>query len=191
MNHIQKLQTYLQTYSPYDDIENGECRSFSQFLEAFGLQAYSRNNLIGHMSASGWIVNKDRTKALMIHHNIFKTWSWVGGHADDDTDLLHVAIKEAEEETSLAQVTPLSPYPIDFNIMVVHNHNKHGQFIPRHLHYNVVYAFEADETLPLKIKADENSGVRWINNEDVAKFCANDHVFPYYERIMQKIKKIS
>ena len=33
----------------------------------------------------------------MIYHKIYKSWAWTGGHADGDSNLLHVAIKEAKE----------------------------------------------------------------------------------------------
>ena len=35
----------------------------------------------------------------MAYHNIYKSWSWTGGHADGETDLLHVAMREARDAT--------------------------------------------------------------------------------------------
>ncbi len=190
MNNITQLKEFLILYKAFDDVEEAERKTLLQFLDAFGEFAYDRANLVGHLSVSAWIVNKERNKVLMIYHNIFKTWTWVGGHTDKDTNLLNVAIKEIQEETSVTKLRPLSPYPIDINMMVVHNHYKNDTFVPRHLHPNVVYAFEADENEKLKIKPDENSGVMWIKCKDVEKYCTNDKVMPYYKRIMQKIKKI-
>ena len=46
-------------------------------------------------------MNKDKTKVLMIYHNIYNSWSWTGGHADGDEDLLYVAIKEAKKKQVL------------------------------------------------------------------------------------------
>ena len=45
----------------------------------------------------------------MIHHNIYNSWSWTGGHADGDKDLLYVAIKEAKEETGVKNIKALDP----------------------------------------------------------------------------------
>ena len=190
MNNITQLKNFLTTYQAFDDIEDGERKALLQFLDAFGEFSYDRANLVGHICVSTWIVNKNRNKILMIYHNLFKTWAWVGGHADKDTNLLRVAIKGIQEETSVTKLNALSPYPIDINMMVVHNHYKNGKFVPRHLHPNIVYAFEADENETLRIKPDENSGIMWIKYEDLGKYCKNDRVIPYYERIMQKIKKI-
>ena len=44
----------------------------------------------------------------MIFHKIYNSWSWTGGHADGDSDLLKVAIKEASEETGLKNIKPIS-----------------------------------------------------------------------------------
>ena len=30
------------------------------------------------MTASAWVVNPGRTKVLMVYHNIYKSWSWLG-----------------------------------------------------------------------------------------------------------------
>ena len=68
----------------------------------------TRKNDIGHFTASCWIVNKEKTKVLMVYHNIYDSWSWTGGHADGDEDLLRVSLKEAKEETGLKNVESLS-----------------------------------------------------------------------------------
>lgn len=183
------LLEFIKSYQPYDEVEAEEKEAFIQFLEAFGDKAYVRENLVGHFSSSCWIVNPSRDKVLMVFHSLFKTWSWAGGHADGDSDLLRVAVKEAQEETSLSRVRPVLSNPIDLNVMVVHNHYKRGKFVPRHLHYNAVYLLEADETASFQVKPDENSGVKWIRVENVANYCKNDLVLPYYERIMKKVKE--
>ena len=67
-----------------------------------------RDNEFAHFTASNWIVNKERTKVLMIYHNIYKTWAWTGGHSDGEEDLLKVALKEAEEETGIKNFKVLS-----------------------------------------------------------------------------------
>ena len=61
----------------------------------------TRENKLFHFTASNWIVNKEKTKILMIYHNIYQSWAWTGGHADGEDDLQSVAKREAEEETGL------------------------------------------------------------------------------------------
>ncbi len=43
----------------------------------------------------------------MIHHNIYNSWAWTGGHSDNEKDQLKVAIKELKEETGVKNPTPL------------------------------------------------------------------------------------
>ena len=181
--------SFLKSYKAYNEEEEAERLAFVQFLEAFGDKAYERDNLVGHFSSSAWIVNKDRSKVLMVFHNMYKTWAWVGGHADGEKDLLAVALKETGEETGLEKVQPVLACPIDLNMMVVHNHYKRGKFVPRHLHPNVVYLLEADENEPIRIKEDENSGVAWVPMEKLGDYVSNEYTIVYYKRIMEKIKK--
>lgn len=182
---------FLKNYQAWDEEEEAERLSALQFLEAFGDKAYVRDNLVGHFSASCWIVNKERTKLLLLLHNMFKTWTWAGGHADGDKDLLHVALKEAEEETGLKNVRPVLNEPIDINVMVAHNHYKRGKFVPRHLHHNFVFLLEADEKEHIRVKEDENSGVKWIGFDELDAYCGNEFHLVYYHRIMDKIRKYS
>lgn len=181
----------ILNYTPLDETEKRQKDSFLQFMNSFGDDAYSRDNLVGHITVSCWIVNRQRSKVLMIYHNLYNMWSWIGGHADKDQNLLNVAYKETEEESGLTEMRLLSPAPIDLDILSVDDHVKHGKLVPCHLHYNVVFAFEADENLPVRIKPDENSGVKWVDITAIRELCAKDKALPYYERIMQKIKKIS
>ena len=70
--------------------------------------AFSRENTVAHITTSAWVVNKDRSKVLMVYHNIYNSWSWLGGHADGETDLLSVAIREVKEEAGISNVRPVS-----------------------------------------------------------------------------------
>lgn len=44
----------------------------------------TRDNEIIHITSSAFVVNKTKDKVLMVHHNIYNSWSWTGGHADGD-----------------------------------------------------------------------------------------------------------
>lgn len=186
---MSSLLQEIKNYQPYDEIEEADKLSFIQFLEAFNDNVYTRDNLIGHLCASAWVVNKERTKVLMAYHNIYKNWAWLGGHADGDEDLLSVAIKEAKEEAGVSNVRAILSEPIDLNITLVNPHIKHDKRICSHLHYNPTYLLEVDENEAIKNKPDENAGVKWIKFEDVPAECKELAVIPYYQRIIKKIKE--
>ena len=117
---------------------------------------------MAHMTASAWVVNRERTKVLMAYHNIYHSWSWLGGHADGERDLLKVAVREVMEESGLKQVRPVAEEVYSLEILTVDGHVKRGVYVPSHLHLNVTYLLEADEHGQLRVKEDENSGVAWF-----------------------------
>lgn len=181
------ILAFLKNYQAYDELEEAEKLSAIQVLEAYGDKAYYRECLASHMSASAWVVNKKHDKVLMCYHNIFKDWSWLGGHADGEKDLLKVALKEVEEESGLKNVRPVLPEPIDVNICVVGCHTKRGKVVCRHLHINPTYLLEADENEALKVKTDENSGLKWFTFDEVSQKCHS--MLNAYERIIKKIRE--
>ena len=124
--------------------------------------AFCRTNLVAHMTASCWTVNSRRDRVLMAYHRLYDSWAWLGGHADGDRDLLAVALREAKEESGLQQVEPLSEAIFSLEILTVDGHIKRGAYVPSHLHMNVTYLLQADDTQSLCIKPDENSDVRWF-----------------------------
>lgn len=134
---------------------------------------YVRTNELVHVTSSAWIVNHDRTKVLMAYHNIMQTWAWLGGHADGETDLLQVALKEAREESGVQNIRPVSENLYSVEMLTVSGHVKRGKYVNSHLHLNATYLLEADETDALYVKADENSGIKWVPIDDVQSVCTN------------------
>lgn len=100
MNKKLSLKKQIEKYIPYNDQEENDKKIMLDCIENFE-DVLTRENKLFHFTASNWIVNKEKTKVLMIYHNIYKSWAWTGGHADGDADLQHVALKEAQEETGL------------------------------------------------------------------------------------------
>ena len=122
-----------------------------------------RENLTAHLTASAWVVNPERTHVLMAYHRLYDSWAWLGGHADGDWNLCRVAEKEAREESGIGMLKLLTEAPLSLEILTVSGHKKKGKYVPSHLHLNLTYLFEADPSQPLRCKADENSGVAWVD----------------------------
>ncbi|WP_172135641.1 NUDIX hydrolase [Adlercreutzia sp. ZJ473] len=118
-----------------------------------------------HMACSIWVVDPTFTQTLLVYHNIYDSWSWIGGHADGERDLARVALRELEEETGVAgaRLLPCGPGGIySLEVLTVDGHVKRGAYVSSHLHLNVTYLAVADPAEPLRVKPDENSGVRWV-----------------------------
>ena len=88
----QKLVSQIRRYVPYNEQEEADKALILNWIEKND-DAFLRDNVVAHMTASAWVVDKDRSKVLMVYHNIYHSWSWLGGHADGETDLLAVAIR--------------------------------------------------------------------------------------------------
>lgn len=151
----------IKKYRPCNEQERRDKELILNFIAA-NPDAFCRTNLIAHMTASAWVVNSARDRVLMVYHNIYDSWSWTGGHADGEEDLLAVALREVREETGIEHLKPLSDGIFSLEALTVDGHEKRGEYVPSHLHLNVTYLIEADEHDSLHICADENSGVRWF-----------------------------
>ena len=105
----------------------------------------------------------------MLYHNIYNSWSWIGGHADGIEDLCSVAMRELQEETGGAHATLVSKNIFSLESLTVDGHVKKGVYIPSHLHLNVTYLAETDESEALIVNEEENKAVKWFTFEDSLK----------------------
>ena len=49
----------------------------------------------------------------MVYHNIYDSWSWIGGHADGEEDLASVALRELKEETGIElDISSIEPFAV-------------------------------------------------------------------------------
>lgn len=151
----------IREYVPYNEQEEKDREEILRQLTEAG-NVFTRDDRAAHISASAWVVNEDKSKVLMAYHNIYNSWSWLGGHADGEEDLLTVALKEVQEESGIGYVTPVSEEIYSLEILTVDGHQKNGAYVSSHLHLNVTYLLQADEHQPLVIKSDENSQVGWF-----------------------------
>ena len=95
----KELISKIKKYQPFNEQEEMDKVLILNWIETQE-NAFSRENTVAHMTASAWVVNKERSKVLMVYHNIYNSWSWLGGHADGETDLLAVAVREVKEEAA-------------------------------------------------------------------------------------------
>ena len=157
----------LKNYQPYNEQEAADVKEMIYRLET-GEELFLRSNLAEHFTASAWVVNPARDKTLMAYHRIYDSWAWLGGHADGDHDLLRVALKEVTEESGVV-ARPVTNQIYSVEILTVDGHEKHGKYVPSHLHLNVTYLLTADERDELKICEEENTGVRWFTLDEALK----------------------
>ena len=185
------LTEQIRSYQPMNEQEERDKELILHCLET-EKDIFTRANRLAHMTASAWIVNPERTKVLMAYHNIYHSWSWLGGHADGETDLLKVALKEAKEESGIYHVKPVSEKIYSLEVLTVDGHVKRGEYVSSHLHLNVTYLLQAEETDVLHIKEDENSNVGWFSLEDAVAASTEpwfqEHIYRKLNEKMMNIK---
>ena len=179
MDIIQEIKNFV----PLCPQEQRDKAGILRFL-AGNPDAFERENLTAHMTASAWVLSPDRRQVVMVYHNIYNSWSWTGGHADGDRDLLAVSMREVREESGLTAVRPVSPHIYSLEILTVDGHEKRGAYVSSHLHLNVTYLLEADPAAPVRRKPDENSAVAWFGLEEAVAASSE----PWFrERIYRKL----
>lgn len=184
------MSTIFPGYIPKCEQEEVDVDLIDKYHEMFG-DIWTRDNTLCHLTSSAFIVNDDYTKVLVIYHNIYNSWSWVGGHADGDHDLLHVAIKETNEETglSLDSIEVLEDTPVSIEVLPVASHIRKGKFVSCHTHLSVCYLFRASEKENIRILEDENSGVAWMEFDEFLSKTKEPHMLPAYEKIIKYIRE--
>lgn len=185
MHYIEELNAY----NPKNTQEAADKEMICDYIKIFPGTILTRENKFAHITAASMIFNKNRDKVLMIYHNIYRSWSWTGGHADGDEDMLYVAEKEAKEETGIKNLRTLyleagkSPMAA-VDVLPVWGHVKRGKYVSSHLHLNFSYLFEAEEEEMLHIKEDENSQVGWIKISEIREKVTEPDMIPVYEKLI-------
>ena len=213
----------IASYHPFNEQEAADRHVMLRVLKTNRF-CFDRKSQ-AHFTCSAWVVNPEKTQTIMVFHNIYNSWSWIGGHADGCSDLAAVALRELREETGVeharivspwecvgrlsrrlnggqktkASVTKISNETVSANalpngtasankipnevvnatapspagplfsleVLTVDGHEKNNRYISSHLHLNVTYLVEVDPSEALRIKPDENSGVKWVSLDQV------------------------
>lgn len=179
----------IKEYAPCNEQEKKDKEIILKYINIFD-DILERENEIIHITSSGFVINKDKDKVLMVHHNIFNSWSWTGGHADGKENLLEVAISEIKEETGVKDICPITNKIVSLDILPVLGHVRKEKYVSSHLHISVAYLVQADENEQVTIQPDENSAVQWIPINEINKYSSESHMKQIYNKIISKIDKL-
>ncbi len=169
----------LHSFSLYSTSFSEERKFVAGFIELLKQKdCFERTHLPGHITGSAWIINAQKTKALLVHHAKLNKWVQPGGHADGEEDVLNVALREAGEETGLKN---LKSTPIIFDIDI-HTIPARKDF-SEHLHYDIRFLMEGDEAEKI-IFSDESHDVKWILLNDLEKFTIERSVLRMKDKVV-------
>lgn len=157
MKRNQLLQL-LYNYTPTPD-ERQAKEDMLAFINQYE-HCFERSLEIGHITASCWLLNKDHTHVLLTHHAKLNKWVQLGGHCDGETDVLAVAIKEAQEESGIMQIEPIEETIFDIDIHLIPENKKEKA----HFHYDVRFLLQvmSDEQIVI---SHESKDLRWFDQD--------------------------
>lgn len=164
---IDTLDNALRRYGSWEASQADTAASFQAFLHSAD-GVFRRGHSAGHFTGSAWLVSADGERVLLTHHRKLGRWLQLGGHADGDTDLARVALREAEEESGLVDLV-VEPAIFDLD--------RHG--IPargdeaEHWHYDVRYVVRATSSEQFAI-SEESLALAWKSIRDIANDASAD-----------------
>lgn len=68
----------IRAYVPFNEQERSDKARFLEMLDLENI--LTRENEEAHVSASAWVMNETLDQVLMAYHNIYQSYSWLGGH---------------------------------------------------------------------------------------------------------------
>ena len=177
--------TALNAHSPADQEEEKHRRKMIAFVSAHSSDWWKRTTPVGHVTGSAWILNFERTHALLLHHRKLNRWVQPGGHLDD-TDALPCAgaMREAREETGIQNLRFADDVLFDVDIHAIPARPAQAgknEPEPAHLHYDVRYLIIAAEG-HVTISA-ESLDAKWISLANLVQ--------PTFERSISRMAEKS
>lgn len=153
------LLEQLHRYNPTDSLEKEYKNRIIEFVNQHE-DCFERTLQEGHVVASAWLVDKDKMKALLMHHKKLDLWVQLGGHCDGNPDTLAVATKEAQEESGMINIIPVHDQIFDVDIHLI----PATPTEKAHYHYDIRYLLQVVDDEPL-VQNRESKELRWINKE--------------------------
>jgi 8-oxo-dGTP pyrophosphatase MutT (NUDIX family) len=174
---VTKLLGRYQPTSPRQLMHKKEILLFIQKHTEF----LHRLCLEGHLTASAFVVNKERTQVLLMHHTKLDRWLQPGGHADGDPDLLAVALRETQEECGISKLKPVSNEIFDLDIHMIPERLAE----PTHWHYDIRFLIEGDPEEPLQGN-HESKAIRWVPFSEVQTLTKEESILRPLENCMDE-----
>jgi 8-oxo-dGTP pyrophosphatase MutT (NUDIX family) len=98
-----------------------------------------------------------------MHHTKLDKWFQLGGHCDGHSDVLAVAIKEAQEESGIVGIEPVSNKIFDIDIHLIPANPKEKE----HYHYDVRFLLHVISNEEV-VQNNESKELRWIGKTRTA-----------------------
>lgn len=169
MRSREELLAALRAHVPFNGHEAEMRARIVDFVSGYE-DCFERSQQAGHVTASAWVVNRRRTRTLLVHHARLDRWLQPGGHCDGEADVLAVARRETLEETGLV-AAPVSAAIFDVDAHEIPARPQE----PAHVHYDIRFLLEADDGAEVVV-SPESHDVRWVALEEVGVLNTDESV---------------
>jgi len=130
--------------------------TYLAFVASRGTEAFRRDGGPEHVTASCFVFSPDFEHVLLCFHRKGQFWVQFGGHLEpQDASVADAALREAREESGIADLTLLSDAIVDLD-----RHELHGGFACA-AHWDVGFVALAAADVDVAV-SDESEDVRWF-----------------------------
>ena len=180
--HRNKVISLLNRYQPTILKEIVAKTKMLEFIQT-NENCFERTLEIGHITGSAWLLNKNLDQALLIHHAKLNKWFQLGGHDDGDSDILNVAIKEAQEESGILAIEAVIPDIFDIDIHEIPA-NKKDQV---HFHYDIRFLLKVTSNEEIQIN-EEAKALAWIGKDESKLPTIEESILRMHQKWISLIK---
>ena len=160
--HRDHLLALLSRYVPIDARDDEQRRRIESFVREQS-SCFERSLACGHLTGSAWLLDAAGRRVLLTHHRKLNRWLQLGGHADGDPDLLAVALREAQEESGIADIRAVSADIFDLDIHPI----PQARATPAHLHYDIRFLLQTCGSDAFVV-SDESHALGWFTPAELA-----------------------
>jgi 8-oxo-dGTP pyrophosphatase MutT (NUDIX family) len=172
--HRQPLNELFARYERAWPAERALVERFRAFVAGHD-DCLLRTCLVGHITASAWIVHADGERALLTHHKKLGRWLQLGGHVDGEPMVERAALREAQEESGMASFTlrqwRAELVPLDLDVHTIPARRDE----PAHEHWDVRFWLQAEPGQELVLSAESND-LRWFAPHELAAATGEESV---------------
>jgi 8-oxo-dGTP pyrophosphatase MutT (NUDIX family) len=170
------LLDLLARFRARDEANRDAADLFDTFVRAHA-DCAERTLATGHLTGAAWLVSGDGRRVLLTHHRKLQRWLQLGGHADGDTDLARVALREAEEESGLTDLR-VEPEIFDLDRHWIPERGSE----PGHWHYDLRFVVHAGGSEDFVV-SEESLALAW---RDIAELAADPSIDESMRRMARR-----
>ena len=178
--HRQPLFKMLQRYAEQFPEELATVQQIENLVKN-SPDCFERTCRPGHITGSAWVLSHDRARCLLVHHRKLNRWLQPGGHADGQTEIEKVALREAQEESGLEQLElqrngeMLVPLDIDVHEIPARFDSAGGLIEDAHEHHDIRFQVVAAAGQQL-VLSEESHDLRWFSRDELMNITYEESV---------------